>query len=104
MLFHNNGNGTFTDVSESSGIGKLIGKGMGVAFADYDGDGFTDVFVSNDTFRNFLFHNNGNGTFSELAILGAVAYNENGKPIAGIATYFRDIDNDGRPASFVVSI
>jgi hypothetical protein len=104
MLFHNNGDGTFTDVSESSGIGKLIGKGMGVAFADYDGDGFTDVFVSNDTFRNFLFHNNGNGTFSELAIVGGVAYNENGKSIAGMGTDFRDIDNDGRPDIFVVGM
>jgi hypothetical protein len=104
MLFHNNGDGTFTDVSESSGIGKLIGKGMGVAFADYDGDGFTDVFVSNDTFRNFLFHNNGNGTFSELAIVGGVAYNENGKSIAGMGTDFRDVDNDGRPDIFVVGM
>src|SRR6267378_1204624 len=72
MLFHNNGDGTFTDVSESSGIGKLIGKGMGVAFADYDGDGFTDVFVSNDTFRNFLFHNNGNGTRPDIFVVGMV--------------------------------
>ena len=77
---------------------------MGVAFADYDGDGFTDVFVSNDTFRNFLFHNNGNGTFSEMAIVGGVAYNENGKSIAGMGTDFRDIDNDGRPDIFVVGM
>jgi hypothetical protein len=104
MLFHNNGDGTFTDVSESSGIGKLIGKGMGVAFADYDGDGFTDVFVSNDTFRNFLFHNNGNRTFSEIAIVGGVAYNENGKSIAGMGTDFRDFDNDGWPDIFVVGM
>lgn len=104
MLFHNNGDGTFTDVSESSGIGKLIGKGMGIAFADYDDDGFTDLFVSNDTFRNFLFHNNGNGTFSELAIVSGVAYNENGKSIAGMGTDFRDIDNDGRPDIFVVGM
>jgi len=104
MLFHNNGDGTFTDVSERSGIGKHVGKGMGVAFADYDGDGFTDVFVSNDTFRNFLFHNNGDGTFSEMAILAGVAYNEDGKSIAGMGADFRDIDNDGRPDIFVVGM
>lgn len=104
MLFHNNGDGTFTDVSEKSGIGKHVGKGMGIAFADYDGDGFADVFVSNDTFRNFLFHNNGNGTFSEAAILAGVAYNEDGKSIAGMGVDFRDIDNDGRPDIFVVGM
>ena len=92
MLFHNNGDGTFTDVSEQSGIGKYVGKGMGLAFADYDNDGFTDVFVSNDTFRNFLLHNNGDGTFSDVAILAGVAYNEFGnqsqawEPISGIST------------------
>jgi hypothetical protein len=104
ILFHNNGNGTFTDVSERSGISRHVGKGMGVAFADYDGDGFTDVFVSNDTFRNFLFHNNGDGTFSEAAILAGVAYNEDGKSIAGMGTDFRDIDNDGKPDIFVVGM
>jgi hypothetical protein len=104
MLFHNNGDGSFTDVSDKSGIGKYIGKGMGVAFADYDGDGYTDIFVSNDTFRNFLFHNNGNGTFSETAILNGVAYNENGKSIAAMGADFRDIDNDGKPDIFVVAM
>jgi hypothetical protein len=97
LLFHNNGDGTFTDVSEASGILKHVGKGMGVAFADYDGDGFTDVFVSNDTFQNFLFHNNGNGTFTESGILSGVSYNEGGKSVAGMGVDFRDIDNDGLP-------
>ena len=97
LLFHNNGDGTFTDVTESSGILKHIGKGMGVAFADYDGDGFVDVFVSNDTLRNFLFHNNGDGTFTEVGILSGVSYNEDGKSVAGMGIDFRDIDNDGLP-------
>ena len=104
MLFHNNGDGTFTDVSETSGIGKHVGKGMGVVFADYDGDGFTDVFVSNDTYRNFLFHNNGNGTFRETGTVSGVAYNENGKSIAGMGADFRDVDNDGLPDIFVVGM
>jgi hypothetical protein len=100
LLYHNNGDGTFTDVSESSGIFKHVGKGMGVAFADYDNDGFVDFFVSNDTFRNFLFHNNGNGTFTEVGLLSGVAYPENGKSVAGMGVDFRDIDNDGLPDIF----
>lgn len=104
ILYHNNGDGTFTDVSERSNIDRYVGKGMGVAFGDYDGDGFTDLFVSNDTFRNFLFHNNGNGTFSEVAIRSGVAYNENGRSIAGMGADFRDVDNDGRPDIWVVAM
>lgn len=104
LLFHNNGDGTFTDVSESSGILKHVGKGMGVAFADYDGDGFTDVFVTNDTFPNFLFHNNGDGTFTEVGILNGVAYNHDGKSIANMGVDFRDIDNDGLPDAFVTAM
>jgi hypothetical protein len=104
FLYRNNGAGTFTDVSEASGIAKYVGKGMGVAFADYDGSGFTDVFVSNDTFRHFLFRNKGDGTFAEQAILSGVAYNENGKSIAGMGTDFRDVNNDGRPDIFVVAM
>jgi len=100
VLYRNNGDGTFTDVSEESQIAKQAGKGMGIAFADYDGDGFTDVFVSNDSFRNFLFHNNGNGTFDEVALLSGVAYNENGTTVAGMGADFRDLDNDGRPDIF----
>ena len=100
ILFRNNGDGTFTDVSRQSHISQYAGKGMGVAFADYDGDGFTDIFVSNDTFPNFLLHNNGDGTFTDVALLAGVAYNENGKTVAGMGTDFRDIDNDGRPDIF----
>jgi hypothetical protein len=100
ILYRNNGDGTFTDVSAQSNISKYIGKGMGLAFADYDNDGFTDIFVSNDTFENYLFHNNGDGTFTNVALLAGVAYNAFGKPIAGMGADFRDIDNDGKPDIF----
>ena len=63
-----------------------------------------DMFVSNDTYRNFLFHNKGNGTFEEIGIAAGVAYNENGKSIAGMGSDFRDVDNDGRPDIFVVAM
>jgi len=97
QLFHNNRDGTFTDVSQQSGIAKHTGKGMGVAFADADGDGFTDVFVANDSVRNFLFLNQGDGTFHERGMEAGVALREDGAPIAGMGVDFRDFDNDGRP-------
>ena len=97
QLFHNNHDGTFTDVSQSSGIGQHIGKGMGVAFADFDGDGFTDVFVANDSVRNFLFRNRGDGTFTEMGIEAGVAFRDDGAAIAGMGVDFRDFDNDGLP-------
>jgi enediyne biosynthesis protein E4 len=100
ILYRNNGDGTFTDVSQPSHVSQYIGKGMGVAFADYDSDGFTDIFVSNDTYPNFLLHNNGDGTFTDVALDAGVAYNENGKTVAGMGTDFRDIDDDGGPDIF----
>jgi hypothetical protein len=100
ICYRNNGDGTFTDVSHQSHISQYVGKGMGVAFADYDDDGFTDIFVSNDTYPNFLLHNNGDGTFTDVALTAGVAYNENGKTVAGMGTDFRDVDNDGRPDIF----
>jgi len=103
-LYHNNGDGTFTDVSESSGIAAHIGKGMGVAFADYDHDGRPDVFVANDTVPNFLFHNEGGGKFREVALEAGVALNDNGKAISSMGADFRDYDNDGREDLFVTAL
>jgi hypothetical protein len=103
MLFRNNGDGTFTDVSKSSGIGRHQGKGMGVAFADYDGDGHIDAFVANDTTRNFLFRNNGDGTFDEVGLRAGVAYNSAGAALSFMGADFRDINNDGLPDLFVTA-
>ena len=100
ILYRNNGNGTFTDVSAESHIADYVGKGMGVAFADYNNDGHTDIFVSNDTFPNFLLRNNGDGTFTDEATEAGVAYKENGKAVAGMGAEFRDMDNDGKPDIF----
>jgi enediyne biosynthesis protein E4 len=96
-LFKNNGDGTFTDVSEPSRIKASEGKGMGVAFADFDNDGLLDITVSNDSFQQFLFKNNGNGTFTEVGVLAGVGYTEDGKTFAGMGTDFADIDDDGYP-------
>lgn len=100
ILYRNNGDGTFTDVSVSSHIADYVGKGMGVAFADYDGDGFDDIFVSNDTYPNFLLHNNRDGTFTNVAAIAQVAYTDNGKTVAGMGADFRDLNNDGHPDIF----
>jgi hypothetical protein len=100
ILYRNNGDGTFTDVSKQSHISEYVGKGMGISFADYDNDGFTDVFISNDTFQNYLLHNNGDGTFTEVGLPAGVAYTGSGNAVAGMGTDFRDLDNDGRPDIF----
>ena len=97
QLFRNNHDGTFTDITDTSGLGAHLGKGMGVAVADYDGDGLMDIFVANDSVPNFLFHNLGQGKFEEVAMLAGVALDDNGRPVAGMGADFRDIDNDGRP-------
>ncbi|HEY2014236.1 MAG TPA: CRTAC1 family protein, partial [Bryobacteraceae bacterium] len=104
QLFHNNHDGTFSDVSQASGIGRHIGKGMGVAFADMDGRGLTDIFVANDSVRNFLFRNQGDGTFQEAGLEAGVALRDDGFAIAGMGADFRDFDNDGRPDLVVSGI
>ncbi len=96
-LYRNNGDGTFTDVSEETGIASQFGKGMSVSFADYDGDGFLDAFVANDTTRNFLFHNAGGKRFEEVGELAGVAYGSNGAALSGMGSDFRDVNNDGLP-------
>ncbi|MCC7155898.1 MAG: CRTAC1 family protein [Bryobacterales bacterium] len=104
LLFHNEGGGRFRDVSRSSGIGALRGKGMGVAFNDGDGDGRTDIFVSNDGMEQYLFRNRGDGTFQEQAVEAGAAYGEDGKTFAGMGAVFEDYDNDGRPDIAVTNL
>ena len=96
-LYRNNGDGTFTDVSEETGIAAHLGKGMSVSFADYDGDGFLDAFVANDTTPAFLFHNLGGKRFKEVGEAAGVAYAPDGVTLSGMGSDFRDINNDGRP-------
>lgn len=96
-LYRNNGDGTFTDVSAETGIAALKGKGMSVSFADYDGDGFTDAFVANDTTPNFLLHNIGGKRFEDQGVDAGVAYAPDGNPLSGMGSDFRDVNNDGRP-------
>jgi hypothetical protein len=97
LLYRNDGGGRFTDVSASTGIAAEAGKGMSVAVADADGDGFTDVFVANDEMRHFLFRNEGGRRFVETGVEVGVAYTEDGVPVSGMGTDFRDLDGDGRP-------
>ena len=96
-LYRNNGDGTFTDVSEATGIAKHFGKGMGISFADFDGDGYMDVFVANDTMPNFLFHNLQGKAFEEVAVPAGVAYADDGIALSGMGSDFRDVNNDGLP-------
>ena len=95
-LFHNNCNGTFTDVTDKSGIGAFKGRTMGVTAADFDGDGFADIYVANDKTENFLFHNRHDGTFQEVAADYGVAYGQNGEMTSAMGPVFADIDGDGR--------
>jgi hypothetical protein len=104
QLFHNNHDGTFTDVSDASGIARHIGKGMGVAFADMDGDGRTDIFIANDSVRGFLFHNIDGHKFEEIGLEAGVAFRDDGYAIAGMGADFRDYDNDGKPDLIVSGI
>src|ERR1700719_2742019 len=104
ILYHNRGDGTFEDVSQRSGIAAKKGHGLGVAFADYDGDGFTDIFVANDGMQQYLFHNNGNGTFKECALDSGAALTSDGKGLSGMGTVFQDYGNDGRPDVIVTTL
>ena len=97
QLFLNNGDGTFRDVSAECGIRAHPGKGMGAGIADYDLDGWIDIFVTNDKLNNSLFHNKGGGKFEEVAFETGVALADSGKFISGMGVDFRDIDNDGLP-------
>ena len=104
VLLRNEGRGRFRDVSSSSGFAAVPGKGMGVAFNDYDGDGFTDIFVSNDGMEQYLFRNQGDGRFSEVALETGVAYSGDATTYAGMGAAFADYDNDGRPDLLVTNL
>lgn len=96
VLFHNNGNGTFTDVSQSSGVGLKPGNGLGVVTFDYDNDGWQDIFIANDSMANFLFHNQRDGTFQEVGYAAGVAVSMDGAPEAGMGVDAGDVTGDGR--------
>jgi hypothetical protein len=96
MLFHNNCDGTFTDVSAKSGIAAFKGRTMGATAADFDGDGYPDIYVANDKTENFLFHNQRDGTFKEMATEAGVAYGQNGENTSAMGPVFADFDGDGK--------
>jgi hypothetical protein len=103
-LFHNNGDGTFMDVSRESGIANSPGKSFGAVATDINNDGLMDLFVANDTVANFLFLNKGNGKFEEVGLLSGVAYSETGKPRSGMGVDSGDYDMDGWQDLFVANI
>jgi hypothetical protein len=103
-LYRNDGDGTFTDVSEASGVSRVLGKSLGVAFNDYDDDGWTDIAVANDSVAQILFHNQGNGKFSNEALVAGVAYNEDGGSYAGMGIDFNDYNNDGQPDIIITNL
>ncbi len=103
-LFHNNGDGTFTDVSRESGIAEHLGKAWGVVAADLNGDGRMDLFVANDTVANFLYMNRGNGKFEETGFTAGVAYSEDGRARSGMGVDAADFNNDGAMDLFVANI
>jgi enediyne biosynthesis protein E4 len=94
-LYHNNCNGTFTDVSEKSGISAFVGRTMGVTAADYDGDGWDDIYVANDRTENFLFHNKHDGTFEEVANDTGTAFGQNGESTSSMGPVFADFEQRG---------
>ena len=104
VLLRNNGDGTFRDVSSANGIAAHPGKALGVAIHDYDRDGRIDIFVANDSMRQFLFRNTGRGTFLEVALEAGVAYDEDGRSFAGMGTDLEDYDNDGWPDLIVTTL
>ncbi|HYL15056.1 MAG TPA: CRTAC1 family protein [Terriglobales bacterium] len=104
ILYHNRGDGTFEDVSQRSGIASKKGRALGVAFADYDDDGFTDIYVANDGMQQFLFHNNGDGTFTERALEAGAGLSPDGRRLSGMGVVFQDYDNDGRPDVIVTEL
>ncbi|MYE88562.1 CRTAC1 family protein [Candidatus Poribacteria bacterium] len=95
-LYHNNGDGTFTDVTESAGFSGATGRGLALAWGDYDDDGDMDVYIANDADQNFLYRNNDDGTFTDVSLTAGVGFSEDGEAENGMGADFGDYDNDGR--------
>ncbi len=103
LLFHNDGDGKFTEVSHRAGIDKP-GKGLGLAIADYDHDGFMDILLANDSMSEYLFHNRGNGTFEEVGLRSGAGLDSNGNTFAGMGVDFEDYNNDGWPDIIITDL
>ena len=100
-LYHNNGDGTFTDVTEKAGLANKDGKSLAVVLADLNNDGWPDIFIANDTQRNFLYINKGDGTFRDASFTSGAGFSEDGRPEAGMSADAADITNNGLPYLFV---
>jgi len=103
LVYHNNGDGTFTEVAEKLGLSKLA-KGLGVALADYDRDGHIDLFFANDSMVEYLYHNKGDGSFEEVGLVSEVAVDIDGRTYAGMGVDFADYNNDGWPDIVVTDL
>ena len=102
-LWHNNGNGTFSDITQKAGLGDPTSKTLGVAVLDYDNDSWPDLLFSNDTQPNKLYHNNGNGTFTEKAVVAGVAFSEDGVARAGMGVDTADYDRSGNTSLLITN-
>jgi hypothetical protein len=103
-LYHNNRDGTFTDVSDKSGVGLPESKGMGVVLADLNNDGWPDIAIANDTWPNFLFLNNHDGTFKDVSLISGLAASEDGRYEAGMGIDATDVDGDGLPDVYITHL
>jgi len=104
LLYHNNGDGTFTEVSAGTDIQRALGKALGVVATDINGDGLMDLFVANDTVQNFLFANRGKGKWDEIGLMSEVGFSGNGRPRSGMGVDAADVNGDGRQDLFVANV
>ena len=104
LLYHQKPDGSFEDVSLRAGVSDPLGKALGIAFADFDNDGWLDIFVANDSVRQSFYHNKGDGTFEDIAVMSGAGFDENGKTFAGMGVDAGDYDNDGWPDLVITTL